>query len=82
MELIETTYTQTDAGFEHTVKFSFENRTFFALVDETPDETFIRDCFLVLDNNQTINIPQYFGAFSDDVFNFIYNNIQRGFPTV
>jgi hypothetical protein len=81
MELIETTYTQTEAGFEHTVKFDFEGRIFFALVSETQDETYVRDCFLVLDNNFPIDIPKYFGEYSGDVFTFIYNNIQRGFPS-
>ena len=80
MELIETTYTQIETGFEHTVKFDFEGRTFFAVVEETQDETYIRDCYEVKENNFPIEIPKYFGQYSDEVFAFIYNNIQRGFP--
>jgi hypothetical protein len=80
MELIETSFEQNAGGFLHTVRFIFENRTFFAVVNETPEETFVESCFLVLDNHFPINIPKYFGEFSGDVFSFIYNNIQRGFP--
>jgi hypothetical protein len=80
MNVIETSFKQVENGFEHTVKFDFENRVFFAIVEETIDETYIRDCYHVQDNLFPIDIPKYFGEYSSDVFTFIYNNIQRGFP--
>jgi hypothetical protein len=80
MNLIETTYQNIEVGFEHTVKFDFEGRTFFAVVIESEEETFIRDCYQLKENLFPIDIPKYFGEFSGDVFTFIYNNIQRGFP--
>jgi hypothetical protein len=80
MELLETSFTQIEGGFQHTVKFTFENRTFFAVINETEEETFVQDCYVVLDHHFPIDIPKYFGEFKSDVFTFIYNNIQRGFP--
>jgi hypothetical protein len=78
MELIERTFEQVTGGFLHTVKFTFENRSFFAIVSETEEETFVQDCYVVLDHHFPIDIPKYFGEFSGDVFTFIYNNIQSG----
>jgi hypothetical protein len=80
MELIERSFVQTESGFEHTVRFEFEKRTFTAYVIETVDETYIRDCYLVQDNLFPIDIPKYFGEYKSDVFSFIYSNIQNGFP--
>jgi hypothetical protein len=80
MKIHETSFVQIETGFEHTIRFEFENRLFLAMVTETKDETFIRDCFEVKENLFPIDIPKYFGAFSSDVFSFIYDNIQRGFP--
>jgi hypothetical protein len=79
MNLIETTYKTTEGGFEHTVQFEFEERQFIAFINETPDELFIRDCFLVLDNFFPIDIPKYFGEFKGEVYTFIYDNVSRGF---
>jgi len=81
MNLIETTYKQIDAGFEHTVQFEFEERTFLAVIEETENETFIRDCYQILENLFPIDIPKYFGEYKSDVYTFIYNSIQRGYPT-
>jgi hypothetical protein len=81
MILLEKNFTQIETGFEHTVNFEFEGRTFSALVIETVDETFVQDCFEVKENNFPIDIPRYFGEFSGDVFAFIYDNIQRGLPS-
>jgi hypothetical protein len=82
MELVETSFIQIESGFEHTIKFIFETRTFIAYVTETQDETYIRDCFEVNENRLfPIDIPRYFGEFRSDVFSFIYNNIQEGFPS-
>jgi hypothetical protein len=81
MNLVETTYKQIETGFEHTVKFEFEDRTFFAVVIETVDETYIRDVYQVLDNLFPIDIPKYFGEFKSEVYTFIYDNIQRGFAS-
>jgi len=80
MILLEKGFTQIEAGFEHTVKFEFEGRTFSALVIETVNETYVQDCFEVQENNFPIDIPKYFGEYSGDVFAFIYDNISRGFP--
>ena len=79
MELIESGFTQIEEGFEHTVRFIFEGRTFLAYVIENINETFIRDCYQVQENLFPIDIPKYFGEFSSDVFTFIYDNIQKGF---
>lgn len=79
MELIETTFIQIEGGFEHTVRFSFEGKTFMAYVVETMNETFIRDCFEVQENLFPIDIPKYFGEFKSDVYTFIYASIQKGF---
>jgi hypothetical protein len=81
MELLERSFAQTEIGFEHTITFEFEGRTFVAYVTETENETFIRDCYQVLDNLFPIDIPKYFGEYRSDVFSFIYDNIQRGFPS-
>lgn len=80
MNLIETTFNTIEGGFEHTVKFEFEGRTFIAFITESPDELFIRDCFQVLDNLFPIDIPKYFGEFKSEVYTFIYDNVSKGFP--
>lgn len=83
MELIETSFVQVPTGFEHTIIFEFEQRQFRALVVETQDETFVQDCFHVIPmgNLVVIDIPKYFGSFKSDVFTFIYDNVQKGFPS-
>lgn len=79
MIVIETSFEQIPEGFEHNIRFEFEGRTFLAIVTETIDETYIRDCYHVQENLFPIDIPKYFGEFKSDVFAFIYNNIQEGF---
>ena len=80
MELIETTFESVPEGFHHRVTFEFYERTFVALVVETTNETLIRDCFEVRENLMPIDIQRYFGEFKNDVYTFIYDNIQRGLP--
>jgi hypothetical protein len=82
MEMLETNFIQIPEGFEHTIRFDFEGRIFLAIVTETKDETYIRETYQVLENLFPIDIPKYFGEFKSDVYTFIYDNIQRGFPTV
>lgn len=81
MELVETGFKQIESGFEHFVTFEFEGRQFTAYVEETQNETFVKDVFYLvpLGNRLAVDIPKYFGSFSSDVFSFIYNNIQQGF---
>jgi hypothetical protein len=81
MKLIETGFKQIEIGFEHYVTFEFEGRQFTAYVEETQNETFVKDVFYLvpLGNRLAIDIPKYFGSFSSDVFTFIYDNIQEGF---
>ena len=80
MNLVETSFELAPEGFHHRVTFEFEERSFLALVIETVNETFIRDCFEIRENLFPIDIPKYFGEFRNDVFKFIYDNIQRGLP--
>ena len=80
MELVETSFVQVPEGFRHTINFKFEGKEFMALVVETQNETFIRECFVVLDNLLRIDIPKYFGEFKSDVYKFIYDNIQNAMP--
>ena len=82
MNLIETTFKTTEGGFEHTVQFDFEGRKFIAYIEESPEELFIRDCFEIRDNLFPIDIPKYFGEFKGEVYTFIYDNVQRGYPTI
>jgi hypothetical protein len=79
MILIETSFEQIPQGFQHTIRFEFEGRPFLAIVIETVDEVYIRDCYQVQENLFPIDIPKYFGEFKSDVYTFIYDNIQRGF---
>ena len=80
MILVESNFEMVPEGFHHSITFEFEGRTFFALVVETQNETFIRDCFVVLENHLPIDIPKYFGEFKNDVFQFIYDSITYGLP--
>jgi hypothetical protein len=80
MKVIETSFEQVPEGFIHNMIFEFEGRSFSAVVVETENETYIRDCYQVLENLFPIDIPKYFGEFKSDVYSFIYENIQQGYP--
>ena len=79
MILLASSFEQIAEGFEHNIRFEFEGRSFLAIVKETKDETFIKDCFEEKENLFPIDIPKYFGEFKSEVYSFIYDNIQKGF---
>ena len=70
-----TKYTNYD---EHAILFEFGGKNFEVLIVDKHDEIFVSECLLLEGRTMIeIDIFQFFGGFSPDIFQMLYNRVHE-----